>query len=52
LTARRPIWSISTSLLKPGQPDLNPAELHLKIRVSVQHPGAGAKLKAAMRDDG
>jgi hypothetical protein len=29
-------------LLKPGQPDLNPAELHLKIRVSVQHPGAGA----------
>jgi hypothetical protein len=42
LTARRPIWSISASFPKPGRPDLNPAELHLKMRVSVQHPGASA----------
>ena len=42
LTGRPPMWSISANFLNTGQPDPNPAEFHLKMRVSVQHPGASA----------
>ena len=45
LTARPPMRSISAGFLNPGQPDLNQAELHLKMRVSVQHPGTSALIE-------
>lgn len=48
LTARRPMQSISTDLLKPGQPNLNQAEFHLKILVPVQHPETSAIIMAQL----